>query len=155
MSTFNQVITIEELRARVGTELGVSSWRRIDQSHIDLFAQLTDDHQPIHVDPIMARDTPLGTTIAHGFLTLSLVAPFSYEAVPGVEGTKMSMNYGFNKLRFVAPVKSGASVRGRFSLKSLLDQGGGRYLCTMDVVVEIEGEPKPAVVLEWLTLTVV
>lgn len=154
MSAFNKLVSVEDLHALVGQELGVSAWRRIDQADINTFADITADHQPIHVDPVAAQNSPLGTTIAHGFLTLSLVASFSYEAVPSLEGAKMCMNYGFNKLRFVAPVKSGAAVRGRFALKSLQDQGGGRYLSTLDVAVEIEGVEKPALVLEWLTLTI-
>ena len=151
----SKAITIDEFKALVGKELGVSEWTLVDQKRIDAFADLTDDHQFIHVDPAAAKQTPLGSTIAHGFLTLSLVANFGYQVVPGVQGAKMGMNYGINKLRFVSPVKSGARVRGRFKLKSLEDQGGGRFLSTTEVTVEVEGQEKPSVVLEWLGLTFV
>lgn len=150
-----RAITIDEFKALVGKELGASEWTLVDQKRIDAFADLTDDHQFIHVDPAAAKQTPLGSTIAHGFLTLSLVAAFSYQVVPGVKGAKMGMNYGINKLRFISPVKSGSRVRGRFKLKSLDDQGGGRFLSTTEVTVEVEGQEKPSVVLEWLGLTFV
>ncbi len=151
----SKAVTLDELKALVGKELGVSEWTLVDQQRIDAFADLTDDHQFIHVDPAAAKQTPLGSTIAHGFLTLSLVAAFSYQVVPGVKGAKMGMNYGINRLRFISPVKSGSRVRGRFKLKALEDQGGGRYLSTTEVTVEIEGQEKPSVVLEWLGLTFV
>jgi acyl dehydratase len=150
-----QAVSIDEFKALVGKELGVSAWTLVDQKRIDAFADLTDDHQFIHVDPAAAKQTPLGSTIAHGFLSLSLVAAFGYQVVPGVAGAKMGMNYGINKLRFVSPVKSGSRVRGRFKLKSLEDQGGGRFLSTTEVTVEVEGQEKPALVLEWLGLTFV
>jgi acyl dehydratase len=150
-----KAVTLGELQALVGQELGVSEWTLVDQKRIDAFADLTDDHQFIHVDPEAARRTPLATTIAHGFLTLSLVAAFSYQVVPGVAGAKMGMNYGINRLRFISPVKSGSRVRGRFKLKALEDQGGGRYLSTTEVSVEVEGQEKPSLVLEWLGLTFV
>jgi acyl dehydratase len=150
-----KAVTLGELQALVGQELGVSEWTLVDQKRIDAFADLTDDHQFIHVDPEAARQTPLATTIAHGFLTLSLVAAFSYQVVPGVAGAKMGMNYGINRLRFISPVKSGSRVRGRFKLKALEDQGGGRYLSTTEVSVEVEGQEKPSLVLEWLGLTFV
>ncbi len=151
----SKAVALDELKALVGKELGVSEWTLVDQKRIDAFADLTDDHQFIHVDPPAAKQTPLGTTIAHGFLTLSLVAAFSYQVVPGVKGAKMGMNYGINRLRFLSPVKSGSRVRGRFKLKSIDDQGGGRYLSTTEVTIEVEGQEKPALVLEWLGLTFV
>ena len=155
MKGHNKVVTIDELTALVGKNLGVSEWTLVDQKRIDAFADLTDDHQFVHVDPVAARQTPLGTTIAHGFLSLSLIASFSFQVVPAVKGGKMSMNYGINKLRFVSPVKVDSLVRGHFKLKALDDQGGGRYLSTIEVTVEIEGQEKPALVLEWLILTFV
>ena len=150
-----KAITLDELEALVGKELGVSEWTLVDQKRIDAFADLTEDHQFIHVDPAAARATPLGGTIAHGFLTLSLVANFGYQVVPGVKGAKLGMNYGMNKLRFVSPVKSGSRVRGRFKLKALDDQGGGRWLSTTEVTVEVEGQEKPSIVMEWLGMTFV
>jgi len=113
---------------------------------------VTGDHQFIHVDPEAARASPLGTTVAHGFLSLSLVAAFSREVVPGIRGTRMSFNYGTNRLRFLAPVRSGSRVRGRFKLKAVEAQDHGRYLANLEVQVEIEGGERPALALEWLIL---
>lgn len=143
-------VTIEELTTRVGTELGFSDWMVVDQTRIDAFADATGDHQFIHVDPVAARDTPFGGTVAHGFLTLSLVAAFSYQVLPTVTGARMSINYGINRLRFVTPVRCGARVRGRFKLKALAAQDNNCYLETLEAVVEIEDVPRPALVLEWL-----
>ncbi len=143
-------VTIEELTTHVGTELGVSDWMVVDQTRIDAFADATGDHQFIHIDPVAARETPFGGTIAHGFLTLSLVAAFSYQVLPAVTGARMSINYGINRLRFVTPVRCGARVRGRFKLKALEAQDNNCYLETVEVVVEIEDVSRPALVLEWL-----
>lgn len=145
-------VTAEEFMALVGGDLGVSAWTTVDQTRIDGFAAVTDDHQFIHVDPEAARASPLGTTVAHGFLSLSLVAGFSREVVPGIRGTRMSFNYGINRLRFLAPVRSGARVRGRFKLKGVEAQDHGRYLANLEVQVEIEGGERPALALEWLIL---
>ena len=155
MKGHSKVVTIDELSELVGKDLGVSEWTLVDQRRINEFADVTNDHQLVHVDPVAARQTPLGSTIAHGFFSLSLVASFSYQVVPAVKGGKMSMNYGINKLRFVSPVKCDSLVRGRFKLKALDCQVGGRYLSTMDVTVEVKDQEKPAVVLEWLILTFV
>ncbi len=143
----------EALAALVGREVGVSSWIRIDQARIDAFADLTEDRAFIHVDRERAAATPFGTTIAHGFLTLSLLSRMAYEVCPTIAGSKFGVNYGCNRLRFIAPVKNGARVRGRFTLRKLEDQPGGRVLATYDVTVEIEGEDKPALAIEWLTMT--
>lgn len=148
-----QVMEKEALAAKVGTELGVSDWIRIDQARIDAFADLTDDHMFIHVDARRAAATPFGSTIAHGFLTLSLLSAMAYQVCPAIAGSRFGVNYGCNRLRFIAPVKSGARVRGRFVLRNLEDQPGGRVLATYDVTVEIEGEQKPALAIEWLTMT--
>jgi acyl dehydratase len=145
-------VTAEEFMALVGSELGVSAWTTVDQARIDGFAEVTGDHQFIHVDPEAARASPLGTTVAHGFLSLSLVAAFSREVVPGIRGTRMSFNYGINRLRFLAPVRSGSRVRGRFKLKGVEAQDHGRYLANLEVQVEIEGGERPALALEWLIL---
>jgi acyl dehydratase len=146
-----RTMSIEALSARVGTELGVSDWFRIDQGKIDAFADLTQDHYFIHVDRARAASTRFGGTVAHGFLTLSMLAPMAYQGCPAIEGTKTAVNYGFNRLRFVAPVPAGARIRGRFVLKSLEVQASGRWQSTYAVTVEIEGGPKPALVAEWLS----
>jgi len=138
------------LSARVGTEVGASDWFAIDQRMIDAFADLTRDRYFIHVDPVRAAATPFGGTIAHGFLTLSMLSVMAYQACPGVEGTKTQVNYGFDRLRFVAPVPSGSRIRGRFVLKRFDVQPSGRWQAVYDVKVEIEGKPKPALVAEWI-----
>lgn len=143
---------LDEYRAKIGTELGVSDWILVDQAKIDAFAEVTGDHQFIHVDPVAAAKTPFGTTIAHGYLTLSLLSVMAYGAMPGIEGAKMGVNYGMNKLRFMAPVKSGKRIRGRFTLSGVEQRGDGGYQSTVQVTVEVEGEIKPALAAEWLTL---
>jgi acyl dehydratase len=144
-----------ELQSLIGTEVGVSSWIEIDQARIDAFAEVTNDHQFIHVNPELARQTPFGTTIAHGFLTLSLASGMSYEAVASLEGVVMGVNYGFDKLRFLAPVPVNSKVRGRFKLLSAEDKGGGRWLIKHELTVEIEGGDKPALIAEWLGMQMV
>ena len=144
-----------ELQSLIGTEVGVSSWIEIDQARIDAFAEVTNDHQFIHVNPELAKQTPFGTTIAHGFLTLSLASGMSYEAVAPLEGVVMGVNYGFDKLRFLAPVPVNSKVRGRFKLLSAEDKGGGRWLIKHELTVEIEGGDKPALIAEWLGMQMV
>ncbi|WP_395946019.1 MaoC family dehydratase [Brevundimonas sp.] len=139
-----------ELQGLIGQEVGVSRWFEVDQARIDAFADCTEDRQFIHVDPEAARATPFGGTIAHGFLTLSLASAMSYDAVSPLEGVAMGVNYGFDKLRFLAPVPAGSRVRGRFRLLSAEDRGGGRWLLKHELTVEIEGGDKPALIAEWL-----
>jgi acyl dehydratase len=137
----------------IGREIGVSSWHLVDQERINLFANVTQDHQFIHVDPERAaRETPFGGTIAHGFLSVSLLSAFAYEVLPAIEGTAMSVNYGFDKLRFVSPVRSGSRVRGRFTLADATLRSPRELLSRTQVTVEIEGETKPALVADWLGL---
>lgn len=137
----------------VGQEIGVSSWHVVDQQRIDVFADATEDHQFIHVDAERAkRETPFGGTIAHGFLTLSLLSVFSYEAMPTIAGTVMGVNYGFDKVRFLSPVRAGARVRGRFTLAEAHLRKPTELLTRSTITVEIEGEPKPALVADWLGL---
>ncbi|MGO3933068.1 MaoC family dehydratase [Rhodopseudomonas pseudopalustris] len=137
----------------VGQEIGVSSWHVVDQQRIDVFADATEDHQFIHVDAERAkRETPFGGTIAHGFLTLSLLSVFSYEAMPTIAGTVMGVNYGFDKVRFLSPVRAGARVRGRFTLAEANLRKPTELLTRSTITVEIEGEPKPALVADWLGL---
>lgn len=144
-----------DLPALIGTELGVSPWFLVDQARIDAFAETTEDRQFIHVDPEAARATPFGGTIAHGFLTLSLASAMSYAAVAPLDGMVMGVNYGFDKLRFLAPVPAGSRVRGRFKLLSAEDKGGGRWLLKHELTVEIEGSDKPALIAEWLSMQMV
>jgi acyl dehydratase len=148
-------ISVADYKAKAGTELGVSDWVLVDQAKIDAFADCTGDHQFIHVDPVRAKMTPFGTTIAHGFLTISLMPVMAYGVLPQIEGTRMGVNYGFNKLRLMAPVKSGKRIRTRFKLIEVADRPGGALQSTTEVTVEIEGEDKPALVAEWVTLTYV
>src|ERR1700759_1492559 len=131
----------------VGTEIGVSSWHVIDQKRIDVYADVIEDHQFIHIDPERAkRETPFGTTVAHGFLTMSLMSIMSYEVMPVIEGTSMGVNYGFDKLRFLSPVRAGSRVRGRFNLMEARLHKPKELQSRTNVPVEIEGEEKPALV---------
>ncbi|MGH1368311.1 MAG: MaoC family dehydratase [Maritimibacter sp.] len=143
-------MTLDEFKALEGQDVGVSSWMRISQAQIDAFAEATHDHQFIHVDPEKAAKTPFGSTIAHGFLTLSLLSAMSYEAVPTVDGTAMGVNYGMNRMRFVSPVKVNSRVRGRFKLKSVDMSKPGEFTSITEVTVEIEGQDKPALIAEWI-----
>jgi acyl dehydratase len=140
------------LREKIGLEIGVSDWVAIEQDMINRFADLTDDHQFIHVDPQAAALTPFGGTIAHGFLVLSMLAKLGRAADFALEGVTMGVNYGFERVRLVAPVRAGKRIRGRFVLKALEERAAGQVLATLAVTVEIEGESKPAVVADWLAL---
>ena len=146
------IASLDEIHSRIGDEVGVSSWLAVDQSRIDQFADATEDHQFIHVDPAAAARTPFGGTIAHGFLTLSLLSRMAAEATFLPEGLKMAVNYGFDRVRFLAPVKSGKRVRGRFTLDSVEEKAPGQLLFRHNVTVEIEGEEKPALTAIWLGL---
>ena len=149
-------ITLDELRAAVGHEIGLSDWRVVSQDMIDRFADATDDHQFIHVDPVRAAaEAPFGGTIAHGFLTLSLLSTLAFEALPDLAGSKMGINYGFDSVRFLTPVKTGSRVRARFKLNKADIRKSGRVLITYDVALEIEGNLQPALKASWLTLFVV
>lgn len=139
-----------ELKTKVGEVVGTSKWFVIDQSRIDRFADVTEDWQYIHVDPEKAKQTPFGTTIAHGFLTLSMLSAMVYDGGPQVDGVVMGVNYGFDKVRFVSPVKEGARVRAVFTLTDVTEKGPNEIQTTLGVTVEIEGEQKPALVAEWL-----
>lgn len=144
-----------ELQDLIGQEVGLSRWITVDQDRIDAFARITEDEQFIHVDPEAAKATPFGGTIAHGFLTLSLASAMSYDAVKPLDGVVMGVNYGFDKLRFLAPVPAGSRIRGRFKLLSAEDKGGGRWLLKHELTVEIEGADKPALIAEWLGMQMV
>ncbi len=140
---------LSDLVAKIGEPLGTSDWLTVDQSRIDAFADCTEDHQFIHVDPVKAAATPLGTTVAHGFLTLSLLSAMAQSALPR-PAVAMSINYGFDKVRFMSFVKSGSRVRGHFKLLELAEKSPGRWQQKVEVSVEIEGEAKPALIAEWL-----
>jgi acyl dehydratase len=148
-------VTIEELKNSVGQEIGVSSWMTIDQERIDRFAEVTADRQFIHVDPKRASaETLFGGTIAHGFLTLSLLSAMGQEALPVIQGRAMGINYGLERVRFLSPVPSGARVRGRFTLSEITMRASTQAMLRYQVTVEIEGAGKPALAAEWITLAV-
>lgn len=137
---------LDELRSLTGQEVGVSDWVTVSQQMIDQFADLTDDHQWIHVDVERAkRESQFGATIAHGFLTVSLLPKLAHEAVEVRGDFKMRVNYGFNRLRFVSPVRAGAKIRGRFTAQKVTENE-----VTWSVTIEVDGSDKPAVVAEWL-----
>ena len=146
------VASLDQIRARVGEEVGVSGWLEVGQDRIDAFADATEDRQFIHIDPEAAAQTPFGGTIAHGFLSLSLLSRMAAEATLLPEGLRMAVNYGFDRVRFLAPVRSGKRVRGRFTLDSVEEKAPGQYLMRHMVTVEIEGEDKPALTAIWLGL---
>ena len=144
-------ITVQEMAGRIGTET-VSDWIEVSQEMIDKFADATGDHQFIHVNPEMAKLTPFGGTIAHGFLTLSLMPALAAKVAdaPQIQGVKMAVNYGGNKVRFLQPVRSGKRVRGRFTLASIEEKRPGQWQFLHHVTVEIEGEEKPALTADWI-----
>ena len=144
--------SLDDIRAQVGKEVGVSSWLLVDQHRIDAFAEATEDRQFIHVDPAAAAQTPFGGTIAHGFLSLSLLSRMAAEAMLVPDGLKIAVNYGLDRVRFLAPVRSGKRVRGRFVLDSIEEKAPGQWLMRHNVTVEIEGEDKPALTALWLGL---
>jgi len=147
--------SLDEIRARIGHEVGVSDWIVIDQQRIDAFAEVTEDRQFIHIDPQAAAQTPFGGTIAHGFLLLSLLSRMAAETTLLPRGLKMAINYGLDRVRFLAPVRSGSKVRGRFTLDSVEEKAPGQWLLRHTVTVEIDGEDKPALTAQWLGLMLV
>jgi len=145
-------LTPDEMKAQVGAT-ATSDWVEVTQAMIDRFAEATGDHQFIHIDPVAAAQTPFGGTIAHGFLTLSLMPLLSSKVpdAPQIEGARMGVNYGGNKVRFLTPVRSGSRVRGHFKLLELEEKRPGQWQQTLEFTVEIEGEDKPAVMAEWIS----
>lgn len=140
------------IKELVGEVVGTSAWIEVTQERINQFAEATGDFQFIHIDAEKAKHTPFGGTIAHGFLTLSLIPLLTHESdCPRPEGVKMGVNYGGNKTRFLAPVRSGKRVRGVFKLLELEEKRPGQWQQTMEITVEIEDEPKPALICEWIT----
>ena len=140
-------VSLRELESRIGQEVGVSPWVEMPQERIDLFAKATEDFQWIHVDPARAKDSPYGTTIAHGFLTLSMLAKLS-ESTFEFSDRKMGVNYGLNRVRFTAPVPAGSRIRGRFTLAKYEKLGDGGVQTTWNVTIEREGGDKPVCVAE-------
>jgi acyl dehydratase len=148
-------ITVQQMAESIGTER-VSDWVEVTQVMIDQFAEATGDHQFIHVDPARAALTPFGGTIAHGFLSLSLMPMLAARTdTPAIEGVKMGVNYGGNKVRFMQPVRSGKRVRGRFKLLKFTERKPGVWEQVQEYTLEIEGEEKPALVAEWIALVYV
>ena len=146
------ILSAADLASRIGEELGVSSWYLLNQERVNAYAKIIEDEQFIHIDPERSRDeTPFDGTIVHGFLTMSLLSAMAYEVMPFMTGDEgMSINYGFNKLRFISPVLVGSRVRGRFTLLSF-DQSKSDYSdIILTATVEVEGQSKPAIVAEWI-----
>lgn len=143
-------VSVQDLRGQIGARLGTSRWFPVDQARIDAFADVTEDHQYIHIDPERAAQTPFGGTVAHGFLTLSLLSAMAYDGQPEIAGAQMSVNYGMNRLRFVSPVRAGGRVRAHFTLSALEENKPGEVTVTWAVEVEIEGQERPAIVCDWL-----
>lgn len=146
------IATLDEIRAQVGQPIGSSDWIMVGQDRIDAFAETTEDRQFIHIDPAAAAQTPFGGTIAHGFLSLSLLSRMAADAMQVPDTTKMAVNYGLDRVRFIAPVRPGSRVRGHFTLDSIDEKAPGQLLLRHSVTVEIEGEPKPALTAQWLGL---
>ena len=146
-----KTLSLKGFEDHIGKKIGTSRWFTIDQSRIDAFADVTEDHQFIHIDPEKAAETPFGHTVAHGFLTLSMLSAMSYDAIPRIEGLKMGVNYGFNKIRFVTPVAAGAKVRAHFTLQRSTVEKPGELTNIVDLSIEIEGSDRPAIVAEWIS----
>lgn len=148
-------ITVEEMAANIGIER-VSEWVEVTQKMIDTFADATGDHQFIHIDPVRAAQTPFGGTIAHGFLSLSLMPMLAAKTdAPKIAGARMGVNYGGNKVRFMQPVRSGSRVRGRFKLLKFVERKPGVWEQVQEYTLEIEGADKPALIAEWIALVYV
>ena len=144
-------MTPQEIKAQVGQNVGTSEWVVMSQERINQFAEATGDHQFIHIDEEKAKLTPFGGTIAHGFLTLSMIPYLSANSdLPKVDGVKMGVNYGGNKTRFISPVRSGKRIRGHWKLLALEEKRPGQWQQTHEITIEIEGEDKPALITEWI-----
>jgi acyl dehydratase len=151
----SEKFSLANSKAFVGQELGVSGWITLNQQRIDQFAECTEDHQWIHVDIERAkRDSPLRTTIAHGYLTLAMLAPSTFEIVVKPAGISQALNYGLDRVRFIAPVKAGSRIRNRIKLLTAEDKGEGRMLLTTENTIEIEGEARPALIAHALVMAI-
>ena len=149
-----KIVPKSEMVNAVGTKYEPSEWIEVSQDRINTFADCTEDHQFIHIDEEAAAKTPFGGTIAHGFLTLSLLSKMIEGNGVIPENTVMGINYGFEKVRFLAPVRAGKRIRGHFEVKAVDQKDDNRFLITQSVSVEIEGEETPALVAEWLSMVV-
>jgi acyl dehydratase len=144
--------TAETVQPLINTEVGLSDWVTITQDMVNQFAKLTGDPVEIHTNLELAKQTPFGGTIAHGLLTLSMIGGLCTCMQVYMQGINMGLNYGFNKVRMISPVKTGSRIRGRFTLKSMEQKSPKQWLQTTEVVIEIEGEAKPALIAEWLAM---
>ena len=147
-----QTLTLDQFLNSVGSKSEPGRWFLMNQGRIDAFADCTEDQQFIHIDQEAAKQTPFGTTIAHGFLTLSMLAKMAEDVLVAPEGLVMGMNYGFDKVRFLAPVRSGKRVRCHSEIAKIEQKDDKRFLVTQAITVEIEGEEKPALIAEWLNM---
>jgi len=145
--------TAQEIAGRVGENIGTSEWVEMSQEKVNMFADATGDHQFIHIDEAAAKMTPFGGTIAHGFMTLSMIPALTAKSdVPRIDGIKMAVNYGGNKTRFIAPVRTGKRIRGHWKLTEMTEKRPGQWQQTCEITIEIEGEDKPALICEWITM---
>lgn len=149
----NKLLTQGTIESMVGHEIGVSDWFEVTQENVNMFADVTKDHQFIHIDPERAAQTPFGGTIAHGFYTLSMLSHFSENGCGvNLEGATMSVNYGCDKMRFIHPVRVGSRIRGRSVLSGVEQKKPGQFLFASTITVDIEGVDKPALIAQWLTM---
>jgi acyl dehydratase len=150
-----ETLTVDQIKSRIGQNIGTSKWFTVDQQRINEFAGATEDFQFIHIDVERAtKETPFGGTIAHGFLTLSLLAPMGYDALPAIANRAMGINYGLDKVRFINPVRAGSKVRGHYKLVNVTQRSPKELLFKYEVTVEIEGQDKPALIAESLGMAV-
>ncbi len=143
-------MSLEQYRSKVGQEIGVSRWFTMDQDRINQFADVTEDHAFFHVDPERAKVSPYGGTVAHGFLTLSMLGVMGLEVQPRLKDIVMAANYGFERIRLMSLVPAGSRIRGHFVLKEIVDRSPKEIIAKSEVTIEIEGSKKPALVAEWL-----
>lgn len=155
MGTIIRAMPLAEIPALVGTELGVSEWFHVTQDRITQFGEATADLNEVHIDPEIGRSWGFDGTIAHGFFTLSLILKLQEGLVPMPDNFTHGFNYGLERVRFISPVPCGSRVRGRFRLADFREKSPGGWLATVDTAIEIEGQEKPAVTCQWLTISFV
>lgn len=145
-------LKIDAFKQLAGTSLGATDWILLDQDKVNTFAEVTEDRQFIHIDPVAAKETIFGGTVVHGYFLLSLIPKFQGELLPKIEGTSAIVNYGLNKVRFIAPVKVGSRVRGQITMKEISERRAGQFLVSYEATLEIEGTETPAYTAEQLCL---